>query len=72
MAFKAAMPGILPFFQGGMWLNTIPQHMAEFDHRHNARFLTDGERTVITLKKRQTSDIQRPTSNLLTSQGEAT
>jgi transposase-like protein len=29
----------------------LPLYLAEFDHRHNTRFLTDGERTVIGLKK---------------------
>jgi hypothetical protein len=29
----------------------LPLYLAEFDHRHNTRFLTDGERTVIVLKK---------------------
>jgi len=29
----------------------LPLYLAEFDHRHNTRFLTDGERTVQGLKK---------------------
>ena len=29
----------------------LPLYLAEFDHRHNTRFLTDGERTVIGLQK---------------------
>jgi transposase-like protein len=29
----------------------LPLYLAEFDHRHNTRFMTDGERTVIGLKK---------------------
>jgi transposase-like protein len=29
----------------------LPLYLAEFDHRHNTRLLTDGERTVIGLKK---------------------
>ena len=29
----------------------LPLYLAEFDHRHNTRFLTDGERTVIGLKQ---------------------
>ena len=29
----------------------LPLYLAEFDHRHNTRFLTDGERTEIGLKK---------------------
>ena len=29
----------------------LPLYLAEFDHRHNTRFLTDGERTVIGLEK---------------------
>ena len=29
----------------------LPLYLAEFDHRHNTRFLTDGERTVIGLRK---------------------
>jgi transposase-like protein/Zn ribbon nucleic-acid-binding protein len=29
----------------------LPLYLSEFDHRHNTRFLTDGERTVIGLKK---------------------
>jgi transposase-like protein len=29
----------------------LPLYLAEFDHRHNTRFLTDGERTNIALKK---------------------
>jgi hypothetical protein len=29
----------------------LPLYLAQFDHRHNTRFLTDGERTVIGLKK---------------------
>jgi len=29
----------------------LPLYLAEFDHRHNTRKLTDGERTVIALKK---------------------
>jgi transposase-like protein/Zn ribbon nucleic-acid-binding protein len=29
----------------------LPLYLAEFDHRHNTRKLTDGERTVIGLKK---------------------
>jgi transposase-like protein len=29
----------------------LPLYLAEFDHRHNTRFLTDGERTIIGLKK---------------------
>jgi ISXO2-like transposase domain len=29
----------------------LPLYVAEFDHRHNTRFLTDGERTVIGLQK---------------------
>ena len=28
----------------------LPLYLAEFDHRHNTRFLTDGERTVIGLQ----------------------
>jgi transposase-like protein len=31
----------------------LPLYLSEFDHRHNTRFLTDGERTVIGLKKAQ-------------------
>jgi transposase-like protein len=29
----------------------LPLYLSEFDHRHNTRFLTDGERTEIGLKK---------------------
>ena len=29
----------------------LPLYLSEFDHRHNTRFLTDGERTVIGLEK---------------------
>lgn len=29
----------------------LPLYLAEFDHRHNTRFLTDGARTVIGLQK---------------------
>jgi hypothetical protein len=29
----------------------LPLYLAEFDHRHNTRKLTDGERTVIGLGK---------------------
>lgn len=29
----------------------LPLYLAEFDHRHNTRYLTDGERTVIGLQK---------------------
>ena len=29
----------------------LPLYLAEFDHRHNTRFLTDGERTIIGLQK---------------------
>ncbi|MDR3459759.1 MAG: IS1595 family transposase [Verrucomicrobiae bacterium] len=29
----------------------LPLYLAEFDHRHNTRFLTDGERTIIGMKK---------------------
>jgi transposase-like protein len=29
----------------------LPLYLAEFDHRHNTRTLTDGERTVIALQK---------------------
>jgi transposase-like protein len=29
----------------------LPLYLAEFDHRHNTRFLTDGERTVLGIKK---------------------
>jgi len=29
----------------------LPLYLAEFDHRHNTRFISDGERTVIGLKK---------------------
>lgn len=29
----------------------LPLYLAEFDHRHNTRFLTDGARTVIGIKK---------------------
>jgi transposase-like protein len=29
----------------------LPLYLAEFDHRHNCRKITDGERTVIALKK---------------------
>ena len=29
----------------------LPLYLAEFDHRHNTRKLTDGERTVVGLKK---------------------
>jgi transposase-like protein len=29
----------------------LPLYLAEFDHRHNTRFQTDGERTIVALKK---------------------
>jgi hypothetical protein len=29
----------------------LPLYLAEFDHRHNTRSLTDGEWTVINLEK---------------------
>jgi len=29
----------------------LPLYLAEFDHRHNTRFITDGARTVIGMKK---------------------
>ena len=29
----------------------LPLYLAEFDHRHNTRFITDGARTNIALKK---------------------
>jgi transposase-like protein len=29
----------------------LPLYLAEFDHRHNCRKMTDGERTVVALKK---------------------
>ena len=29
----------------------LPLYVAEFDHRHNTRFLTDGARTIVGLRK---------------------
>jgi hypothetical protein len=29
----------------------LPLYLAEFDHRHNHRTVTDGERTIAALKK---------------------